>query len=466
MLPDRLAFIDLETTGANPLLDRVTEIGVVEVEGDRVSVWDTLINPERPIPQFIQQLTGISDAMVAGAPTFAQVAEELAERLHGRLFIAHNARFDYGFVRNAYQRLGHRFRAEVLCTVRLSRKLFPEHHRHNLDSLIARHALIIGSDRHRALTDADLIWQFWRLVLRERGEEALAEAVQHQLKRPRLPPHLDPVLLDDLPEIPGVYLLYGDHDALLYVGKSVNLRQRVLSHFAADAREYKAMRLTQEVRRIDWRETVGELGALLLESRLVKEGQPLHNRRLRRPADLCAWRLQEAAPGDYRPHLVTAEDADFGRLGDLYGLFSSQREAAAALRKIAEAHQLCPLLLGLEKSGKIGRPCFAHQLGKCRGACAGKEAIGLHSARLMAALARLKLQAWPYPGPIGLVERDNFLDVEEIHVINGWRYLGTARSEVEVREILEQAGQARFDMDIYKLLKAHVEKGKTTVRHL
>ena len=466
MLPDRLAFIDLETTGANPLLDRVTEIGVVEVEGDRVSVWDTLINPERPIPQFIQQLTGISDAMVAGAPTFAQVAEELAERLHGRLFIAHNARFDYGFVRNAYKRLGHRFRAEVLCTVRLSRKLFPEHHRHNLDSLIARHALIIGSDRHRALTDADLIWQFWRLVLRERGEEALAEAVQHQLKRPRLPPHLDPVLLDDLPEIPGVYLLYGDHDALLYVGKSVNLRQRVLSHFAADAREYKAMRLTQEVRRIDWRETVGELGALLLESRLVKEGQPLHNRRLRRPADLCAWRLQEAAPGDYRPHLVTAEDADFGRLGDLYGLFSSQREAAAALRKIAEAHQLCPLLLGLEKSGKIGRPCFAHQLGKCRGACAGKEAIGLHSARLMAALARLKLQAWPYPGPIGLVERDNFLDVEEIHVINGWRYLGTARSEVEVREILEQAGQARFDIDIYKLLKAHVEKGKTTVRHL
>jgi DNA polymerase-3 subunit epsilon len=466
MLPDRLAFIDLETTGANPLLDRITEIGVVSVEGDRVSVWDTLVNPERPIPQFIQQLTGISDAMVAGAPTFAQVAEELVERLHGRLFIAHNARFDYGFVRNEYQRLGCRFRAEVLCTVRLSRKLFPEHHRHNLDSLVARHGLIIGSNRHRALTDADLIWQFWRLLLRERGEDALAEAIQHQLKRPSLPPHLDPALLDDLPEAPGVYLLYGDHDALLYVGKSVNLRQRVLAHFAADTREYKAMRLTQEVRRIDWRETVGELGALLLESRLVKEGQPLHNRRLRRPAELCAWRLREVAPGDYRPRLATAEDADFGRLGDLYGLFSSQREATAALRKIAEAHQLCPLILGLEKSGKPGRPCFAQQLGKCRGACAGKEAIGLHSARLMAALARLRLQAWPYPGPVGLVERDDFLDMEEIHVVHGWRYLGSARDEAGVRELLEQAGRVPFDMDIYKLLKAHMGKGKASVRSL
>ncbi len=466
MIPERLAFIDLETTGTNPVLDRITEIGVVEVDGDQVSTWSTLVNPERAIPQFITQLTGISNAMVAGAPTFAQVADELAERLHGRLFVAHNARFDYGFVKNEFQRLGRRFRGDVLCTVRLSRKLYPEHFKHSLDSLIARHGLALENPehRHRALGDADLIWQFWRLVRRDKGAAAVEEAVAHQLKRPSLPPHLDPALLDDLPETPGVYLLYGENDVLLYVGKAINLRKRVLAHFAADTRENKEMRLAQETRRIDWRETVGELGALLLESKLVKEGQPMHNRRLRKPADLCAWTLEEVAPGDFRPRLIHGEDPDFGRAGDQFGLFANKRVATNTLRKLAEAHALCPIVLGLEKAAKPGRPCFAHQVGKCRGACVDKETPGQHSARLMAALAKLKLKAWPYPGPIGLVERDEFLGVEEVHLVDGWRYLGTAKSEAEVHELLEQAGTVRFDMDVYTLLKGQLGKGKVGVR--
>ncbi len=465
VIPERLAFVDLETTGANPVLDRVTEIGVVAVDGDRVESWSTLVNPERAIPEFIQRLTGINNAMVAEAPTFAQVAEELTERLRGRLFIAHNARFDYGFLRHEYQRLGQRFQSDVLCTVRLSRKLFPAHHKHNLDSLIVRHGLITG-DRHRALADADLIWQFWRMLRGQEDEFRLADAIRHQLKRPSLPPHLDADLLDDLPESPGVYSFHGEGDLLLYVGKSTNLRQRVLSHFAADTREYKEMQLAQSVRRIDWRETAGELGALLLEARLVKVGQPLHNRRLRRAADLCAWRLEEVGEGDFRPRLVSGAEADFGRSGDLFGLFANPRQAGNALRKIAEAYQLCPALLGLENPPPPGRACFAHQVHKCKGACIGKEAIGLHSARLTSALAKLKLRAWPYPGPVGLVERDDFRDVEEVHVVDGWRYLGTARSEAEVHELLAHAGQVPFDMDIYKLLKAHLGKGRVTPRPL
>jgi len=463
MIPDRLAFIDLETTGANPVRDRITEIGIVEVDGDQVTTWNSLVNPERPIPAFIQQLTGINNAMVADAPTFAEVAEALAERLQGRLFIAHNARFDYGFIKNEYQRLGQRFHAEVLCTVRLSRKLFPEYPKHNLDSLIVRHHLHTG-DRHRALADADLIWQFWRMLKRDRGDDALAGAIQLQLTRPTLPPHLDPVLIDDLPDSPGVYLLYGENDALLYVGKSINLRKRVLSHFAADTREYKEMRLAQEVRRIDWHETVGELGALLLESRLIKESLPIHNRRLRRASDLCAWQLREAAPGDFRPQLVSGRDADFGRSNELFGLFSSKREATNTLRKIAEAYALCPTVLGLEKPVQVGRACFAHQVGKCKGACIGKEPISVHSARMMAALAKLKLQAWPYPGAIGVVERNDFLDEEDIHVVDGWRFLGTAKCEADIHELLSRPVDAQFDMDTYKLLKSHMMKGKLAIR--
>lgn len=465
MIPERLAFIDLETTGANPLRDRITEIGVVEVDGDCVTTWNTLINPERPIPEFIQRLTGIRNEMVADAPSFAEVAAELAGRLQGRLFIAHNARFDYGFVRNEYQRLGQRFRADVLCTVRLSRRLFPQFPRHNLDSLIVRHGLQ-PTDRHRALADADLLWQLWRALQGEPGKAALAEAVQQQLQRPSLPPHLDPDLLEDLPESPGVYLFYGENDALLYVGKSVNLRQRVLSHFAADTREHKEMRLAQEVRRIDWHRTVGEFGALLLESRLVKQGQPIHNRRLRRSSDLCAWRLEQVAPGDFRPRLVSGQEAGFGRAGELFGLFASRREATTALRKIAEAHQLCPVILGLDKAAQPGRPCFAHQVHKCKGACVGKESIGLHSARLMAALAKLRLEAWPYPGPIGLVERDDFMDVEEVHVVDGWRYLGTAKGEADIHDLLDQAATALFDRDTYKLIRSQLAKGKLKLRRL
>lgn len=463
MIPERLAFIDLETTGANPAHDRVTEIGIVEVDGDKVSRWSTLVNPQRSIPEFIQHMTGISNAMVADAPTFDQVAAELGQRLQGRLFVAHNARFDYGFVRHEYQRLGQRFQADVLCTVRLSRRLFPEHHRHNLDSLIERHGLA-ADDRHRAMADADLIWQFWQMVRSAVDADRIGEAVQHQLKRPSLPPHLPSDALDDLPEAPGVYLFYGENDVLLYVGKSVNLRQRVLSHFSAGTREAREMRIAQEIRRIDWQETVGELGALLLESRLVKERQPVHNRRLRRTAELCAWQLDEVAPGDFRPRLVSGPEADPGLGGELYGLFSTRREATLALRKIAEAHQLCPAILGLEKTTIPGRPCFAFQLHQCHGACAGKESIGLHSARLMSALARLRVAAWPYRGPIGIVERNDFLDREEVHLVDAWRHLGTGHTDSEVKDLLLSPSRVQFDLDTYKLLKAHLAKRGNSVR--
>lgn len=460
-LPDRLVFIDLETTGANPLIDRVTEIGLIEVVDGVTTRWSTLVNPQRAIPAFIQHLTGIRDDMVAGAPTFAEVAEELRTRLRGKLFIAHNARFDYGFVKNEFKRLGQRFQSDVLCTVRLSRKLFPEHHKHNLDSLIVRHGLH-ADDRHRALADAELIWQFWQKIRVNQPEEVLLSALQLQLKRPALPPHLDPAVLDDLPEAPGVYRIYGEGGLCLYVGKGINLRQSVFAHLVANfttatgspGRGHKEMNLAQEVRRLDWDETVGEVGALLLELRLVKQLKPLHNRRLREHTEICAWRLEEVEPGDFRPRLVFAEDIDLGAACDLYGPFNSKREAANTLRKIAEAYKLCPILIGLEKPNKTPR------------ACIDKEPRNLHSARLMTALAKMKVKPWPWPGPVGLIERDDFRDVEDVHVLSGWRYLGTAHNTAEIHELLEQGKHIPFDLDTYKLLKTHLGKGKLKVRML
>ncbi|MFZ1446122.1 MAG: exonuclease domain-containing protein [Candidatus Dechloromonas phosphoritropha] len=445
-----LAFVDLETTGATATRDRITEIGIIEVDEDgSVREWQQLVNPGTRIPPFIEQLTGISNELVAAAPAFADVADETLRRLEGRLFIAHNARFDYGFLKNEFKRLGVTFRAPVLCTVKLSRTLFPEHKRHNLDSLIERHNLATDA-RHRALADAQLIRQFWQKIHVDRSNDEIEAALKAQNARPSLPPHLDAGIVDELPDTPGVYLFYADNNLPLYVGKARDIRQRVLSHFSADHASAREMNLAQQVRRIDWIETAGEIGALLKEAVLVKQLQPTHNRQLRRNDDICTWTLVDEGNGWLRPELVAARDLDFGIHASCYGLFKSAREAGTVLRALAAEHNLCDALLGLEKSAP-GKPCFGYQIKRCSGACVGDEPPTKHTLRLVGALARLKLVSWPLNGPALIREGD------EAHLIDAWRYLGTARSDEELYA-LRAAGHPPFDRDTYKILVKYVVK--------
>ena len=445
-----LAFIDLETTGATATADRITEIGIVEVDEDgSVREWQQLVNPGTRIPPFIEQLTGISNAMVADAPPFAAVADETLRRLEGRLFIAHNARFDYGFLKNEFKRLGITFRAPVLCTVKLSRTLYPEFHRHNLDSLIERHGLQADA-RHRALADAQLIHQFWQKIHVDRSSEDIAAALKKLNARPSLPSHLDAGIVDDLPDTPGVYLFYGENDLPLYIGKAKDIRQRVLSHFTANHNSAREMALAQQLRRIDWIETAGEIGTLLKEATLVKQLLPTHNRQLRKNDDLCTWTLVDEGEGWLRPQLAAARDLDFGLSTSCYGLFKNAREATEVLRALADSHNLCDILLGLEKRTP-GKPCFGHQIRRCKGACVGKEPLARHTLRLVGALAGLKLVSWPFAGPALIREG------EEAHLIEGWRYLGTPRSDAELAELLD-AGRPQFDRDTYKLLAKYTGK--------
>jgi DNA polymerase-3 subunit epsilon len=443
-----LAFVDLETTGTNATVDRVTEIGVVLLDENGVREWSRLIQPQTRIPPFIEQLTGISNAMVSDAPRFEAVAEELSALLQGYLFIAHNARFDYGFLKNEFKRSGLTFQPSVLCTVKLSRALFPEHKRHNLDSLIERHGLL-ANGRHRALADARLIHQFWQKIHLTHDADVITDAVKKLVGRSSLPSNIDSALVNNLPESPGVYLFYGENDLPLYVGKSTNIRQRVLSHFSADHSHSKEMSLSQQLRRIDWIETAGELGALLTEAKLIKTLQPIHNRRLRRHNALCAWQLQQQAE-HLRPVLIWADDLDFGAQDNLHGLYHSQRDAQKALRGIADQNQLCLSVLGLEKTSK-GRPCFAQQLKKCKGACIGQERPIEHAARLIMAMNKLKLVTWPYSGAVGIQEGD------ELHVIDHWCYLGSAKNEAQVHDLLGSSRPA-FDRDTYQILSKALKK--------
>jgi DNA polymerase-3 subunit epsilon len=272
-----LAFVDLETTGGSISEHRITEIGVVEAGLHGVSRWSTLVDPQQPIPPFIQQLTGITDDMVRGAPTFTDIAAELFERLDGKLFVAHNASFDRGFLRSEFRRAGLSFNPDVLCTVRLSRSLYPAEKRHGLDALVERH-MLVPSARHRALADADLLWQFWQRLHGLVPLEVLREQVERTMHRFRLAGNITEDVLEAAPAGCGVYLFYGESDLPLYVGRSVRLRQRVRSHLSGERRSAKEMRLAQQIRRVEWRATGGELGARLTEAQWIATLRPLHNR--------------------------------------------------------------------------------------------------------------------------------------------------------------------------------------------
>lgn len=442
-LPHGFAFVDIETTGGSTQSDSITEIGIIEADATGVREWSSLVRPAGRIPEHIERLTGISNAMVASAPTFAELADTVFDRLEGRLFVAHNARFDYGHLRSAFRRLGLDLRPRILCTVKLSRRMFPEQARHSLDHLIARHGFVVA-DRHRALGDAQVLWQFWQRLHERFPRGPIEQAVRDIIGRPALPAHLDANVIDEIPETPGVYLFHGDNGLPLYIGKSKRMRSRVLAHFSGDHDNDRELRLTQQVRRVSWIGTAGEIGALLKEAELIKRLQPIHNRQLRRNRDLCAWRLGADLFGDPVLELIHADQIDPARDDQLYGLFRSRRAALTRLRELAREHALCPTLLGLDKREAGGR-CFTFQLRHCRGACVGREDTSAHTLRVNDALRALKIEGWPYPGAVGIREG------KHLHVIDGWRYLGTLEDDGLPLKSLGE-GRASFDLDIYGIL--------------
>jgi DNA polymerase-3 subunit epsilon len=445
-----LAFVDLETTGTRAGDDRITEVGIVRVDADaaggspRVHEWSTLVDPEVPIPPAIQALTGITDAMVAAAPTFAAIGAEVSERIADCVFVAHNARFDHGFLKHAYARAGRPFSARPLCTVRLSRRLFPDAQGHGLDALVARHALAVP-DRHRALGDARALWAFVQVLYRQFPEEVIEAAVKRILRMPSLPPQLPPDTLEHVPETPGVYFFYGDNPLPLYVGKSLNLRERVASHFAGDWRSETDLRLSQEIRRIEFEETAGEFGALLREAHLVKSLLPAHNRALRRKDEAGVLALDAGIP-----RFVPAATIEPTALASHFGPFASKRAAREALRGLAAEHALCWRRLGLEL--RADGPCFQRQLKRCAGVCVGAESAAEHDARLREALRPLAIPVWPASGSACLREHDAQHERYDVHVLRDWCWLGTARDEGELAELVAAPPRPAFDIDVARML--------------
>jgi len=466
----RVCFVDIETTGASPARERVTEVGVVSVEADgedlRVTEWSSLVNPGVPIPGEIQWLTGITNEMVRAAPPFASLAPELAARLHDAIFVAHNVRFDYGFLRAEFSRCGLTWRAPTLCTVRLSRLLYPDRGPHSLDAIISRFD-IDGETRHRALGDARVLWRFLQRLIAERGRAEVEHTVERLLARPATPAFLPPEALDEVPAVPGVYSFFGLNAHPIYIGKSVDLRARVSSHFNADYANSTDARLAQEVRRIEWEETAGAIGALLREAELIKTRLPAHNIALRRRAQAVLVEFDQLG----RPRVVRANDVPPARLPEMFGPFGSRASARRRLADIASDHTLCMKALRLEARARRAAPdapCFNFQLRRCRGCCVGAESASEHAARVAHAVEPLRIPAWPYPGAVALVETNPERQREDWHVFDRWCWLGSVRT-LDAALTLAKESERTFEVDAYRIARqavARAGEGRLTVETL
>ncbi len=451
-LAPRLAFVDVETTGSAPGRERVVEIGVVRVDFEddtvRIDEWSTLVNPGVPIPAEIQWLTGITDDMARTAPPFAEVAQTLFDRLEGAVFVAHNARFDYGFIRAEFRRAGLAYTAKTLCTVRLSRYLYPDRSPHTLDAIIDRFGLD-GEQRHRALGDARVLWRLLQRLADRHPPAEIELAVHALLRRPALPPNLPPDAIDALPHAPGVYLFYGLNEHPIYIGKSIDLRARVAGHFSAEYRAPRELRLSQEIHRLEWEETAGELGALLRESELIKTRLPAHNVASRRKLNQVLLGFDDQGIAT----LTKAAALDLKQLGHCYGPFGSRSSIRRSMTELAAKHQVCLKASGLEGRRKAvhdGAPCFNYQLRRCRGACVGAEPRAEHTARVKDLMQPWLLPEWPKASAIALVERNAERFQEQWHVFDQWCWLGTVRSLNAARDLAHSAPRL-FEADAARL---------------
>jgi len=446
-----VVFVDIETTGGSYRTSRILEIAAIRVENGVVTrEFSTILNPEVRIPPQITSLTGIQARDTIGKPTFQEIADELQDILQGAVFVAHNVRFDYSFIKQEYKRIAREFSPKLLCTVRLSRALYPLNRGHSLAALIERHAIPVSA-RHRAEDDARAILYFAELALREHGQEKFSKAVNMQLKSQSLPPHLNISDIETIDNVPGVYIFRDESRLPLYVGKSITLKKRVLSHFQSTSS--KELKISQQVHHIETIKTGSEFAALILESKLVKELQPIYNRLLRRISQYAM--LVATMEGEYkRIEIKTGSIDESTDLSSIYGMYRNRVQAKKKIEELTRLFQLCPKLMGIEKAKGV---CFWYSLDRCKGACIGNESAASYNRRLEIALEHTKIAMWEYPSAIQVP----LTETGESVVIENWVVRGFLNSD---GEMVVSDSEPSFDMDEYKIIRRFLRLNRSLVR--
>jgi len=456
IMDDRiLSFVDVETTGGSPLSHRVIDVAIIQVQHGRIiREFQSLVQPHQPIPQFIETLTGISADMLADAPNFEDIAEEISSMLEGTIFVAHNVQFDYSFLKQECARAGFSLNIPQLCTVRLSRHLFPTEKKHNLDIVIRRNGLEVPANRHRAYADTRAIADFY-LLLRERfPHEILFATMEKLLKKYVLPSHMQEEDLEKVPERPGIYVFHDQEGTPLYIGKSIHLKERVCQHFAKAHHSAKELALVMRTHTITWEETVSELGALLLESKLVKEQSPHYNRRLRRDGQSIALKTAYSAEGYLVPTAHPVSELKSHEFGDVLGMYRSVAHMRKQLATLHKEQKLCSHMLGLSKGTG---PCFSHSLGNCAGPCAQVEAPSSYNARAFEAFSTTRLHPWPSKTPLLIRHIDEEGGRVECVIAHDWCILGVATYEGGEWTRMEKM-EKHFDKDVYLILRQFLKR--------
>jgi DNA polymerase-3 subunit epsilon len=372
------AIIDIETTGGSARLEKITEIAIYLHDGNEITgEFVSLVNPERNIPYFITSLTGITNEMVENAPRFYEIAKKIIELTEGRTFVAHNARFDYSFIREEYKSLGFNFKRSILDTVALSRKLIPGHKSYSLGN-ICKDLNITINGRHRAAGDALATVRLLEILIAKDIEINGGRSVLLKNTRiSKLNPKLDISKIESIPEEPGVYYFYNEKGDLIYIGKSRNLQQRISTHLSNNSTN-KAMEMRDLIADIDWVTTGSELIALLKESFEIKHNKPLYNRAQRRTG--FQWGIYSFI--DLNGYL----NFRYGQVNDdelPISVFTSKDKAKSKLGSFVEKFGLCQKLTGLYETDGA---CFHYQVGICKGACIGKESTKEYNERAQKAM--------------------------------------------------------------------------------
>ena len=376
------AICDIETTGGSPKDSKITEIAIYKHDGQKViDEYDTLVNPEMPIPPFIVNLTGINDRMVESAPRFFEIAKDIIEFTKDCVFVAHNVAFDYGILRTEFRTLGFDYRLPHLCTVRASRFVIPDHESYSLGKLTRALGIdLIG--RHRAGGDALATAHLFALIY-EKDPNNLETFIQQELNPKKLHPNLDIDVIDNLPNKTGVYRFYDDANQLIYIGKSIHIKKRVEQHFR-NLKTKKGIQMQRDIARIEFVLTGSELIALLLESQSIKKHTPIYNRSLRRSRS--PYGLFHYTDGNDYIRLYVGQTAKINE--SPLASFSSKKEGNTFMERIVEKNELCKKLCDLYKTNSS---CFQYEIKQCQGACIQKESAENYNQRVEKVINGLNL---------------------------------------------------------------------------
>lgn len=398
------AIIDVETTGTGASYGKITEIAIILHNGVTVTeTYTTLINPECNIPWNITRLTGITNDMVANAPKFYEVAKKIVELTAAKIFVAHNAMFDYSFVKEEFKRLGYDFKRKTICTVKLGRKLLPGHRSYSLGNICADLGIPI-TDRHRAIGDALATAKLFEILISQNSflESSLFANQTYPLSTEKI---------DAIPGRTGVYYFYNTLGSIIYVGKSKDIHQRVLTHFS-NSQTKKAIEMRDRIADVSWEETGSELVALLLESSEIKKYKPLYNRSQRRSAFNYGLFSSEDTDGYIHLKIDKIEGEDIPLT-----TFHFQQEGLDYLHNLAEKYALCKKLCHLDSSSG---ECFNTQLHHCNGACTGLESVENYNLRVNKSVHALQYRS---PNFFVIDQGRNKEENAIIKIANG-RYVG------------------------------------------